>query len=117
MSGSQADYMAKTAATILVGPVTLTAICHSIGLPERSTDKAAVYVGALKRAGLVYIQSWLSFTSALYAWQPQPFLLPDAPRPDRKPRVRNRAKPAAVKPKTAPVVMGPRSVFELGAMA
>lgn len=103
-------------------PCSLKALCLALGLRDRSTDRVRGYLEEFQRRGLVYVHSWFRSQSAFYAWQPQPWLMPNAPQPlNRVERERLRRlkaertdKPLREAPQGVP--NAPNSVFALGAM-
>lgn len=119
------DLAAIVAAEIMKGPSSLKALCLALGVRDRSTDFARQYVEAFRAQGLVYVHSWWRNQYELWAWQPQPFMLPDAPKPLnhaermardaelRRLEAEKRDKPLR---RAASPVGVPNSVFALGLM-
>lgn len=122
----QHEIAAVVAAEIMRGPRSLKALCLALGLRDRSTDIPRKYVDSFKAQGLIYVHSWYHNRNELWAWQPQPFFLPDAPKPLtaaeraardaelRRLEAENRDKPLKRRPMPPPTAAN--SVFSLGVM-
>lgn len=125
MKRTTAELSAAVAAEIMRRPCSLMDLCIALGLRERSTDRPRKYIDAFRAAGLVYVHSWRRNQSELWAWQPSPHFLPDAPRPlnraEREARDVDLARRTHRRTRQAKKLMPnpgtPNSVFALGAGA
>ena len=72
------------AKAIIIKASSRSEICQAIGMAPKHTDNIKAYVDEFYDAGLIYIESWTARYTEVFAWQPMPFALPDAPRPTTK---------------------------------
>ena len=118
------DLAAIVAAEIMQGPRSLKALALALGKRDRSTDFARQYVEAFRSQGLIYVHSWWRNQYELWAWQPSPHFLPDAPKPlnhaeraERNAEIRRQEAAMRDRPlrkATRPGPNVPNSVFALG---
>lgn len=81
MSRSTLEISAIVAAELMDGPRSLKALCLSLGIRDRSTERVRSYVEAYQTQGLVYIHSWWRNQYPVYAWQPKRWANQNAPQP------------------------------------
>lgn len=84
MTRSTAYIASQAAQALMWGPKTRKQIADYVGVNNYDSTGVMKYVMQYKNDGLVYIEGWDNAASARYAWQPSPYLHPDAPRPEKQ---------------------------------
>lgn len=82
--GPNIERVAEAIAYLVKKPRSISELCEVMGL-AKACDSVYRYVYALRAEGLVYIHHWEHYKTisfAVYAWQPSPSLIEDAPRPE-----------------------------------
>lgn len=80
---SSAYIASQTAQALMWGPKTRKGIAEYVGVKKYDSTVIMRYVIQYKTDGMVYIEGWENAASPRYAWQPSPYLHPDAPRPEK----------------------------------
>jgi len=78
------EMAAEIAAALMKQPRTVPSIYAMLGKNTRHTARPRRHVAQFKASGCIHIVSWERSDRPVYAWQPKPFALPDAPRPGKK---------------------------------
>lgn len=81
-----AEFAAVLVKALMLSPSTKTEVGLKIGISPRNAKNIKFYLEAFHDAGLTYILEWRNAASPVWAWQPEPYLHPDADRPPNKPR-------------------------------
>lgn len=111
MKRKSTDLADLVAATIMKAPCTVKEVCLALGVSERRSDKAMLYIRAFKDQRLVYVSGYSTRRRPIYAWQPEPGRYSDAQHPGPKdPEYSERRRLIAIPP-----MVRVNSVFSLGA--
>lgn len=81
---SSAYIASQTAQALMWGPKTRKEVAEYVGVQKSDSAVIMRYVEQYKTDGMVHISGWDNAASPRYAWQPSPYLNPDAPRPEKQ---------------------------------
>jgi hypothetical protein len=84
---SPGELAAEIAASLMWGPKPRAEIAEAVGFTIKRTGSLNKYLDQFRASGCVYIEGFTKQGREIFNWQPTPFELPDAVRPEKPKRV------------------------------